>query len=523
MRTTVYLTVFGTISVFFSTTLFAIDLQFTKVSNRGGVVDIRNAGDGSARLFLVEQGGLVRVLKDGAELANPFLDIENLVSAGGERGLLSLAFTPDYKSSGYFYVWYTDQVGSTVLSRFSVSGNPDVADAGSEEIILTVVQPFANHNGGRLQFGPDGFLYLGLGDGGGGGDPQGNAQNMNTLLGKLIRIDVDPAHGTYTVPEDNPFLGAGNIEDEIWASGLRNPWRISFDPQTGDLYIADVGQSDQEEVNFQPANSTGGENYGWDEMEGSFCFQANCNITGLVLPVVEYNHEQGCSVTGGEIYRGNAYPDLEGMYLYGDFCSGTIWGLTRNGDNWQTQELADTDFGITTFGLGEDGSIYISTQGDGIYLVSDGPVVAEVVFKINTAMSDAWFFPATSGQGFFIIVWEDSKLIFLSWFTYDTERPPEDVSAILGEPGHRWLTAVGPYEGDTALLDVFLSSGMIFDSAEPPVDTVQYEGATIEIVWTDCKKGLVKYNIPTLGLMGEIPIERIVEDKVAACEAVQVQ
>ena len=228
-------------------------------------------------------------------------------------------------------------------------------------------------------------------------------------------------------------------------------------------------------------------------------------------------------MTGGEVYRGNAYPDLHGMYLYGDFCSGTLWGLTRNGNNWQTQELADTNFGITTFGLGEDGSVYISAQGDGIYLVSDGPVVAEVVFKINSGLSDAWFFPDTAGQGFFIIVWEDSKLIFLAWFTYDTERPPEDVSAILGEPGHRWLTALGPFDGDTAVLDVFLSSGMVFDSGEPPVTTEQMEGATIEIVWSDCKTGLVTYNIPSLGLMGEIPIERIVEDKVAACEAAQAQ
>ena len=523
MRTTAYLAAISTLSAFFSTALFAVDLQFTKVSNRGGVVDIRNAGDSSARLFLVEQGGLVRVLKDGVELANPFLDIENRISAGGERGLLSLAFAPDYKSSGYFYVWYTDQVGSTVLSRFSVSGNPDVADAGSEETILTVVQPFSNHNGGRLQFGPDGFLYLGLGDGGSAGDPQGNAQNMNTLLGKLIRIDVDPVHGTYTVPEDNPFLGAGNTEDEIWASGLRNPWRISFDSQTGDLYIADVGQANQEEVNFQPANSTGGENYGWNEMEGSLCFEANCNMTGLVLPVAEYNHGQGCSVTGGEVYRGNAYPDLDGMYLYGDFCSGTLWGLTRNGNNWQTQELADTNFGITTFGLGEDGSVYISAQGDGIYLVSDGPVVAEVVFKINSGLNDAWFFPDTAGQGFFIIIYEDSKSVFLAWFTYDTERPPQVVTAFLGEPGHRWLTAQGLYEGDTAVLEVFLTSGMVFDSSEPPVDLVQLEGATIEIVWADCEQGLVKYDIPSLDLMGEIPIERIVEDKVAACEAAQAQ
>ena len=267
-----------------------------------------------------------------------------------EQGLLSVAFAPDYASSGYFYVWYTDMGGGMVLSRFRVSGDPDVADPDSEEVLLIVLQPFENHNGGRLQFGPDGMLYEGLGDGGGSFDPDDNGQDGSTLLGKLIRIDVNPAlGGSYAVPADNPFVGNGSVRDEIWALGLRNPWRISFDRETGDLYIADVGQNRLEEVNVQPAASTGGENYGWDIMEGSQCTGGGdgCNRAGLTLPVAEYDHDLGCSITGGEVYRGSAYPDMDGVYFYGDFCSGRIWGLWRNGDAWDGAELVDRAIGST--------------------------------------------------------------------------------------------------------------------------------------------------------------------------------
>jgi len=284
------------INALLPTNLMAEDpqLEFTQVSTLRSITDIANAGDGSQRLFMVEQAGRILILKDGETLAEPFLDIITRVLSGGERGLLSLAFSPDYKSSGNFYVWYTQPGGATVLSRFKVSDEPDLANADSEEIILIIPQPEPNHNGGRLRFGPDGMLYLGLGDGGGSNDPQQNGQNGSTLLGKLIRIDVDPVHGTYAVPSDNPFLGDPFIKNEIWAFGLRNPWRISFDPQTGDLFIADVGQGALEEVDYQPAGSTGGENYGWSIMEGTECTVTGCNQSALTLPVTEYTHADGC-------------------------------------------------------------------------------------------------------------------------------------------------------------------------------------------------------------------------------------
>jgi hypothetical protein len=362
------------------------------------------------------------------------------------------------------------------------------------------------------------MLYLGLGDGGGSNDPEENGQDGNTLLGKLIRIDVDPAHGAYAIPADNPFAGNGSVRSEIWALGLRNPWRISFDRGTGDLFIADVGQSKLEEVDFQPASSTGGENYGWSIMEGSQCVTSGCNQAGLTLPVTEYGHDDGCSITGGEVYRGKAYPNLVGMYLYGDFCSGKIWGLSWNGSQWSTQLLADTSYAITTFGLGEDASVYVVDQRGGVYLVSDGDVLPEN-FQINPGLNDAWFDPDTDGQGFLITVFEESAVMFLAWFTYDVERPPEGVTAMLGEPGHRWLTAQGTFSGDTATLDIYVSSGGIFDSAVPAVERVR--DGTMTIKWADCNAAVLTYEITSLGLVGEIPIERIVLDNVMLCEMLQ--
>lgn len=380
------------ISVLLPQELMAEDpqLEFSQVSTLSGVVDITNAGDGSHRLFLVEQTGRIFIIKDGQTLNDPFLDIRNVVMNGGERGLLSLAFSPDYKSSGYFYVWYTQDGGDTVLSRFAASGDSDIANAASEEKLLTVTQPYSNHNGGRLQFGPDGMLYLGLGDGGGANDPEQRAQDGSTLLGKLIRIDVDPDHGTYVVPSDNPFLDDAGFRNEIWALGLRNPWKISFDPVTGDLYIADVGQSSLEEVNFQMADSAGGENYGWDIMEGTECTSGDCNQTGLTLPVIEYTHTDGCSITGGEVYRGYAYPNLYGTYLYGDYCSGKVWGMERSGDNWITTLLADTGFSITTFGIAEDRSVYLADKSGGIYLIRDADTC-----NVNTLSNLTEYFDTT--------------------------------------------------------------------------------------------------------------------------------
>src|SRR5690554_5603567 len=276
-------------------------------------VSIAHADDD--RLFIVEKGGTISILQDGAKVEEPFLDIRGDVSTSGEQGLLGLAFPEDFGQTGLFYVYYTDTNGDSVLSRFA--SDEQVADRGSEQVLLTQSQPFGNHNGGQLALGPDGYLYLGLGDGGSGGDPQGNGQDLGTFLGKLLRIDV--SGDGYTVPDDNPFVGREGAAPEVWAYGLRNPWRFSFDAATGDLYIADVGQNAFEEVNLQPADSAGGENYGWNVMEAESCYQprTGCDTSGLVLPIISYPHssEWGASISGGYVYRGSALPDLAGAYV----------------------------------------------------------------------------------------------------------------------------------------------------------------------------------------------------------------
>ncbi len=293
-------------------------------------VHVTHAGDGSGRLFVVEQGGRILQVNRGESIHPIFLDISNRVTCCGERGLLSAAFPPGFEEKHYFYAYYTDLSGGSVISRFHLVAGGNVGDPASEEILLQIPQPFANHNGGQLSFGPDGYLYIGTGDGGSGGDPLNNGQNTGVLLGKILRIDVESGGEPYVIPPDNPFNGDPGGLDEIWAYGLRNPWRFSFDRLTGDLYVADVGQNRFEEVNFQAASSGGGENYGWKIMEGPDCFGASsCNQEGLVLPVAFYDHTQGCSVTGGHVYRGPTYSGLQSVYLYGDFCSGVIWGLDR--------------------------------------------------------------------------------------------------------------------------------------------------------------------------------------------------
>jgi glucose/arabinose dehydrogenase len=340
-------------------------------------VAVAHAGDGSGRLFIAQQTGQIRILSGGALLPTPFLDLSALVSCCGERGLLGLAFHLDYTTNGFFYVDYTNLAGDTVVARYSVSAaNPNVADPGSAQTVLTQNQPFANHNGGQLAIGPDGYLYIAFGDGGSGGDPQGNGQNLETWLGKILRVDIngddfpgDP-NRNYAVPPDNPFVGTAGL-DEIWAYGLRNPWRASFDRATGDLFIADVGQSAWEEINLQPAASNGGENYGWNVLEGMHCFQDEppgiCNNFlngGSTLPVLEYNHSFGCSVTGGYRYRGQLYPQIEGIYFYADYCSGRIWGaVPRDNGIWESQELLIAGFQITTFGEDEAGELYVVQYG----------------------------------------------------------------------------------------------------------------------------------------------------------------
>jgi uncharacterized repeat protein (TIGR01451 family) len=350
-------------------------------------LQITHAGDGSQRLFVVEQNGHIRIIKNQALIEKIFLDISSRVSCCGERGLLGLAFPPNYANKGYFYVNYTNSGGDTVVARYYVTTDPDVADPNSEEILLTIVQPFANHNGGHLAFGPDGYLYIGTGDGGSGGDPYNNGQSLNTLLGKILRIDVESGTTPYAIPATNPFASSAANRREIWAFGLRNPWKFSFDRQTGDLYIGDVGQTAYEEIDFQSASSPGGENYGWKIMEGTHCYNSNsCNQSGLTLPVAEYNHGEGCSVTGGIVYRGQRFPRLNGTYLYGDYCTGRIWGLTLLLKSQQNVQLFDASYPISTFGEDEAGEIYLTDYEAGaIYQITDASSSSNVDLEITTS------------------------------------------------------------------------------------------------------------------------------------------
>jgi glucose/arabinose dehydrogenase len=337
------------------------------VSGLNTPVDIQNAGDGSGRLFVVEKRGIILILQNDQLVSQPFLDVSGEVkSSGPEQGLLGLAFHPNYAQNGIFFVYYIDLIGNSVVARFHAATNdPNRADPASEIDILHIAQPYANHNGGGLAFGPDGYLYIGSGDGGSEGDPNRTGQNLQTFLGKLLRIDVDSGY-PYTIPADNPFIGQ-NAFPEIWAFGLRNPWRFSFDRLTGNLYIADVGQDTWEEVDFVPAGTSGGMNFGWSYFEGLHPYQDAPPTNGIfIMPVIEYSHEFGCAVTGGYIYRGSALPDLQGVYFYGDYCTGYVWGLIQTSQgNWQSKILFKTGVKITTFGVDEAGELYISDYATG--------------------------------------------------------------------------------------------------------------------------------------------------------------
>lgn len=350
-------------------------------------VDIQHAGDGSGRLFFVEQTGRIRVFKDGALLAAPLLDIRNRVRSGGERGLMGLAFPPGFATKRWFYVNYTEGTGApdlrTVIARFRLrSGETDIADPASEERLLVIAQPYDNHNGGQLRFSPrDGYLYIGMGDGGSGGDPQNNAQNLDSLLGKMLRLDTESGMPIYSIPPSNPFRDRVNARSEIWAYGLRNPWRFSFDRETGDLYIGDVGQSQLEEIDFQPAASPGGENYGWRVMEGSACYNPPnaCSSGNLTLPAAEYGRALGQSVTGGFVYRGSLFPAWRGFYFYADYVSGAMWAMRREDGAWVSRRLPDTGFNVSTFGEDEQGELYLAryaaSTGEIYKLVSTTPAV----------------------------------------------------------------------------------------------------------------------------------------------------
>jgi len=345
-----------------------IDVQLV-ADNIPFLVDIENAGDGSGRLFLVQQRGQI-VIYDGSQvLRTPFLDLNNRVLCCGERGLLGLAFHPNYANNGYFFVNYIDQSGNTVIERYQASANPSLADPNSGRTLLTQQQPYSNHKGGQLRFGPDGFLYIALGDGGSGGDPLNNGQSLDTLLGKLLRIDVDRGN-TYAIPPGNPFANTVGARGEIWDYGFRNPWRFSFDRGTGDLFIGDVGEALREEIDFESAGN-GGKNYGWRLMEGSHCYEppVNCNSGSLVLPILEYSHTFGCAVIGGFRYRGKLLAAHIGTYFYSDWCSGRIWGATNTDGTWTATQLLDSSLSVTTFGEDEDGELYVSNYGSngGLY------------------------------------------------------------------------------------------------------------------------------------------------------------
>lgn len=360
-----------------------------------------HAGDGSGRLFVVEQTGTIRILLDGQLLPDPFLDVSTRTAGGtgggSEQGLLGLAFAPGFEENGRFYVYYYAPGSITRLSRFVVSDDdPNRSDAGDEQPLLTIAQPQGNHNGGQIAFGPDGYLYVAVGDGGGGNDDDsghgaiGNGQDRGTLLGSLLRLDVESSPTeTYRIPDGNPFTDDPSASDEIWAYGLRNPYRFSFDRLTGDLFIADVGQGAQEEINVTPAGAGAGWNYGWRLYEGSRCTQIQgdpCEPAGLTFPVIEYAHAGGrCSVTGGYVHRGaDAWTPLHGTYLYGDYCTGEIWGLKRDESGWANQRLLDTSFRIAGFGEDQEGNLYLchldlAVADDGaLYRVVDTTVYPDV-------------------------------------------------------------------------------------------------------------------------------------------------
>lgn len=481
----------------------AVDLRATlRYSNLGSVVDIANAGDGSNRLFLAQQEGQLRVIENGQLRAEPFLDLRDRVGATAEeQGLLSVAFAPGYAQRRTFYVYYTDRQGDSVLARYRASADGQRGDPASAQVVLTFDQPYPNHNGGKLQFGADGYLYLSTGDGGSGGDPGNRAQNLQSLLGKILRLDVESGSATYAIPADNPFVGNANARPEIWALGLRNPWRIAFDPQTQELYIADVGQAQYEEVNVQAAG-VGGNNYGWRAFEGNSCFNSECNgFVGHVPPVAVYQHDLGCSVTGGHVYRGGKYPGLAGTYLYGDYCSGRIFGYSRASGAVQ---LLDTDFGITTFGVDEVGDIYVFDGNTGrLYLLSDGAPVSGGV-AIGPAFSGAWYDPAQDGHGLLIEVLPGNQML-VAWYTF---RP---------EGGQAWTIGVGPISGDRAVIPMTIPAGGRFIPNFDPGAITRPAWGTITVRFTDCSNGVVDYQSTAGFGNGSMRLVRITQVAGTSC------
>ncbi len=353
----------------------ALSLQLV-ASGFSNPLFVTGSEDGLGRLFVVEQGGRIRIVKNGAILPTPYMDISRYVSKGSEQGLLGLAFHRGFKTDPRLYIDYTDANGNTVINEYRQSRtNPNLVEGHSGRRLMTIAQPYANHNGGMLAFAPDGFLYIGMGDGGSAGDPGNRAQNLGTLLGKLLRIDINGTTGSlpYRIPSTNPYVGRTGL-DQIWARGLRNPWRFSFDAATGDLWIGDVGQDSYEEVDRALAPGRGrGANYGWPALEGRHCYRpvTGCSSTGTVLPIVEYSHTEGCAVTGGYVYRGAAQPVLQGGYFFSDYCSGTIWTISAAAGSPATKvKLLDSGFNISSFGRDDKNELYVVDHtGGAIYRI----------------------------------------------------------------------------------------------------------------------------------------------------------
>ena len=335
-------------------------------------VFVTSAPGDPSRLYVVEKAGRIRVVRDGALMAQPFLDIAGATSSGGERGLLGMAFHPDFETNRVVFVNHTNLDGDTRVLRYTAS-SADQVDAASEQVVVFVEQPYTNHNGGHLEFGPDGMLYIGLGDGGSGGDPDGHGQNRATLLGSMLRIDVSSL--PYSVPADNPFVGTAGVAPETFAYGLRNPWRYSFDSATGDLWIGDVGQSRLDEISWATIADARGANFGWAIREGTRCYGADpCESAGLLMPIHEYGHDEGCSITGGYVYRGQAFPSLLGRYFYADFCDGWVRSFRRDGDraidHYDHTEDLGTIPSIVSFGQDYDNELYIVSLAGTVYRVT---------------------------------------------------------------------------------------------------------------------------------------------------------
>ncbi|MEP6939995.1 MAG: PQQ-dependent sugar dehydrogenase [Rudaea sp.] len=484
-----------------SQTCHALDLRLTPVLGTTGVVEVTNAHDGSGRLFLVQQDGHIRIARNGQLLAQPFVDLSGVILSGSERGLLGLAFAPDYAGSGRFYVYYTATDGAVTIARMRVSGaSPDLADAASREVLLSIPHAdYGNHNGGKLAFGPDGYLYAGVGDGGGGGDPLGSGQNLGSLLAKLLRIDVAPATG-YAIPTSNPFRGAAGAKPEIWAYGLRNPWRFSFDRQNGDLYIGDVGQDTTEEVDFLAAGSAGGQNYGWNVCEGDANYAGNCQSATLTAPVATYKHTLGCSITGGYVYRGSTYAALNGVYLYGDYCSGRIWGLSRSGSTFQSTQLASSGLSITTFGEGESGNLYVVDPNKGVYLISDGAPHR----AITAAFTGSWYDPAQSGHGVMFEVLSDTSAVAV-WYTFAPSG------------GQAWFGGAGTISNGQALINAVQTTGGKFIPNFDPSAIQKPDWGTLTLTFSDCNTGRVDFS-SVLGYgTGSMNLKRLTGISGATC------